>query len=121
MKIIYTCTLTLIDELENSEVDTVYDVEEITESIIHDMEDGLTEKGKVIVENDKIQISGIPFNKLSEGQKRNCYESYVNGEDAEYMTYEEWYAKNINNIDMGAETLYKISMSKTEEKKNDKA
>jgi len=110
MKVIYTCTLTLIDEFENSEVDTVCGMEEITKSIIRDMEDGLTEKGKAIVENDKIQIIGIPFNKLSEGQKRNCYESYVNGEDAEYMTYEEWYAKNINNIDMGAETLYKIIM-----------
>lgn len=121
MKIIYMCTLTLIDEIENSEVDSVSTMEEISKNIVRDMEDGLTEKGKAIVENDKIQISGIPFNKLSEGQKHDCYESYVNGEDAEYMTYEEWYAKNINNMNMEAETLYKISMSKTEEKKNDKA
>lgn len=121
MKVIYTCVLTLVDEFENSEVDSVYTMEEISKNIVRDMKNGLTEKGKAIVENAKVQISGIPFNKLSEGQKHDCYESYVNGEDAEYMTYEEWYAKNINNIDMGVETLYKISMSKTEEKKNDKA
>ena len=38
----------------------------------------------------------IPFEKLTEEQKRNCYESYVgdciyeNGDNASYMTYEEW-------------------------------
>lgn len=38
----------------------------------------------------------IPFEKLSEEQKRSCYESYVgdcvyeNGDYASYMTYEEW-------------------------------
>lgn len=38
----------------------------------------------------------MPFEKLSEEQKRSCYESYVgdciyeNGDGAPYMTYEEW-------------------------------
>lgn len=42
----------------------------------------------------------IPFEKLTEEQKRNCYESYVgdfvyeNGDNAKHMSYEEWCAES---------------------------
>lgn len=47
MKITFTCKLTMIDDIEDSEIKGLIPLEDIVKSLIKDLKEGLTEKGTV--------------------------------------------------------------------------
>ena len=47
MKITFTCKLTMIDDIEDSEIKGLIPLDDIVKDLIKDLKEGLTEKGTV--------------------------------------------------------------------------
>ena len=47
MKITFTCKLTMIDDIEDSEIKGLIPLDDIVKNLIKDLKEGLTEKGTV--------------------------------------------------------------------------
>ena len=56
MKITFTCKLTMVDEFDDSEVETVYPVEYVVEGLKEDLKDGLSEKGTVDISDFSVSV-----------------------------------------------------------------
>lgn len=56
MKITYTCQLTMTDEFEDSEVKEVFPADVITNDLIKDLKDGLSEKGTVQISDYSVTV-----------------------------------------------------------------
>lgn len=56
MKITFTCKLTMIDEIPDDIVEVVYSADDIVETLINDLKDGLTNKGTVEISDSSVTI-----------------------------------------------------------------
>ena len=56
MKITFTCKLTMVDELDDSEVETVYPVESIVKELKEDLQDGLSAKGTIDISDYSVTV-----------------------------------------------------------------
>lgn len=56
MKITYTCKLTMTDEFEDSEVKEVFPADVITNNLIKDLKDSLSEKGTVEISDYSVTV-----------------------------------------------------------------
>ena len=57
MKLTFTCKLTMIDDLPDSDVEKVYPVDDIVKDMIRDLKDGLSEKGTIDISNYSLTVS----------------------------------------------------------------
>ena len=56
MKIMYTCTLEIMDDIPDEYVDRAYNISEIEQNLVSSLSEMITEKGEVTIVNDALKI-----------------------------------------------------------------